>query len=138
MTQSYGWNLQRPQHSWNNRLPSAVEHGGDLVVLQWRQQLLSAGVDADAAGLGDDDVDELAGARVLDIVDEVGYAPRDTEAGAGRVTRLQHAALNLALRHCKTGAQFTKYLTIYRKIIARSTNDSDLKSAKVSFRNIVS
>jgi len=28
------------------------------------------------------------------------------------------------------GARFTKYLTIYRKIIVRSTYDSDLKSAK--------
>ena len=38
----------------------------------------------------------------------------------------------------RAGAQFTKYLTIYRKIIVRSTYDSDLKSAKISFRNIVS
>ena len=38
----------------------------------------------------------------------------------------------------ETGAQFTKYLTIYRKIIVRSTYDSDLKRAKTSFRNIVS
>ena len=33
-------------------------------------------------------------------------------------------------------AQFTKYLTIYRKIIVRSTYDSDLQRAKTSFRNI--
>jgi len=46
---------------------------------------------------------------------------------------------------CKTleisvdqGAQFTKYLTMYRKIIVRSTYNSDLKSAKISFRNIIS
>jgi len=31
-----------------------------------------------------------------------------------------------------------KYLTIYRKFIVRSTHDGDLKSAKISFRNIVS
>jgi len=35
------------------------------------------------------------------------------------------------------GAQFTKYLTIYRKFIVRSTYDSDFKSAKISSRNIV-
>jgi len=35
-------------------------------------------------------------------------------------------------------ARFTKYLTIYRKIIVRSTYDSDLKRAKTSFRKIVS
>jgi len=38
----------------------------------------------------------------------------------------------------ESGARFTKYLTIYRKIIVRSTYDSDLKSAKISSRNIVS
>ena len=37
-----------------------------------------------------------------------------------------------------SGAQFTKYLTIYRKFIVRSTYDSDLKRVKTSFRNIVS
>ena len=31
----------------------------------------------------------------------------------------------------RTGAQFTKYLTIYRKFIVRSTYDSNLKSAKI-------
>ena len=31
---------------------------------------------------------------------------------------------------CVPGAQFTKYLTIYRTIIVRSTYDSDLKRAK--------
>ena len=36
------------------------------------------------------------------------------------------------------GARFTKYLTIYRKFIVRSTYDSDLKSAKISFTNIIS
>ena len=36
------------------------------------------------------------------------------------------------------GARFTNYLTIYRKFIVRSTYDSDLKSAKISFRDIVS
>ena len=38
----------------------------------------------------------------------------------------------------RPGAQFTKYLTIYRKIIVRSTYDSDLQRAKTSFRTIVS
>jgi len=48
------------------------------------------------------------------------------------------------VRFGRTGAQFTNYLTIYRKIIVslkfvvRSTYDSDLKRAKTSFRNIVS
>jgi len=37
----------------------------------------------------------------------------------------------------RPGAQITKYLTIYHKIIVRSTYDSDLKSAKISFRNTV-
>ena len=36
------------------------------------------------------------------------------------------------------GAKFTKYLTIYRTIIVRSTSDSELQRAKTSFRNIVS
>ena len=31
----------------------------------------------------------------------------------------------------RTGAQFTKYLTIYRKFVVRSTYDSNLKSAKI-------
>ena len=39
---------------------------------------------------------------------------------------------------CIPGAQFTKYLTIYRKIIVRSTYDNDLQRAKTSFRDIVS
>ena len=39
------------------------------------------------------------------------------------------------------GARFTKYLTIYHKIIliklvVRSTYDSDLRSAKVGLRNL--
>ena len=38
----------------------------------------------------------------------------------------------------KPGPQFTKYLTIYRKFIVRSTYDSDLQHAKTSFRNIAS
>ena len=38
----------------------------------------------------------------------------------------------------RPGARFTKYLTIYRKIIVRSTYDSVFKSAKISFMNIVS
>ena len=36
------------------------------------------------------------------------------------------------------GAQFTKHLTIYRKIIVRSTYDSDLQRAKSSLGNMVS
>jgi len=42
----------------------------------------------------------------------------------------------------KPGARFTKYLTIYHttifKFIVRSTYDSDLKRAEISFRNIIS
>jgi len=44
----------------------------------------------------------------------------------------------LGNKYISSGAKFTKYLTIYRKFIVRSTYDSDLKSAKISFRNIVS
>ena len=43
--------------------------------------------------------------------------------------------------YCRPEARFTKYLTIYRKVIIvyrRSSYDSDLKSAKISFTNIVS
>ena len=36
------------------------------------------------------------------------------------------------------GAQFTKYLMIYHKIIAKSTYESDLGRAKISLRNIIS
>jgi len=45
---------------------------------------------------------------------------------------------NLCRISSDAGAQFTKYLTIYRKIIVTSTYDSDLKRAKTSFRNTVS
>jgi len=48
----------------------------------------------------------------------------------------------LFLISSRPGARFTKYLTIYRKVIAkfvvRSTYDSDFKRAKISIRNIVS
>ena len=37
-----------------------------------------------------------------------------------------------------TLARFTKYLTIYRKIIVKSTYGSDLQHAKISPRNITS
>jgi len=47
--------------------------------------------------------------------------------------QLQHG------RRSHPGARFTRYLTTYnRKFIVRSTYDSDLKRANVSFRNIVS
>ena len=36
----------------------------------------------------------------------------------------------------RSGARFTKYLTIYHKLIARSTYDSDLQCAKI-YRTII-
>jgi len=45
--------------------------------------------------------------------------------GGGICNVLSHAS----------GARFTKYLTIYRKIIIRSTYDSDLQCAEISLRD---
>ena len=54
-----------------------------------------------------------------------------------RRRRLPHSAGTPTPRYIPA-ARFTKYLTIYRKIVVRSTYDSDLRRAKTSFRNIVS
>jgi len=65
------------------------------------------------------------------------WAPANGQYQIGTVT--EHLSLSIKSGHAtQPGAQFTKYLTIYRKFILRSTYDSDLKRAKIYFRNIVS
>jgi len=79
-----------------------VEDGGNLVALQRRQHLLSVHVNDDGGLIVSvsHDIRELVCLPVVDVLHQVRYTTRDTEARARRITRLQKEVLDLALGDC--------------------------------------